>query len=81
MVLAFACILLVMAIGSTSAQANTAMDLFKNSGIRVGGWLNGGATFNPGQTTGFNGPVTFGDQANRAQLNQFNIFVQRAVVA
>lgn len=81
MVLAFACILLVTAIGSTSAQANTAMDLFKNSGIRVGGWLNGGATFNPGQTTGFNGPVTFGDQANRAQLNQFNIFVQRAVVA
>jgi hypothetical protein len=81
MVLAFAGILLAMAIGSTSAQANTAMDLFKNSGIRVGGWLNGGATFNPGQTTGFNGPVTFGDQANRAQLNQFNIFVQRAVVA
>lgn len=81
MVLAFMGSLLAATLDSTNAQANTAMDLFKNSGIRVGGWINGGATFNPGQATGFNGPVTFGDQANRAQLNQFNIFIQRAVVA
>ena len=60
---------------------DSAIDFLKESGIRVGGWINGGATFNPGQTSGFNGPVTFADQANRAQLNQFNIFIQRAVVA
>ena len=58
MVFAFVGSLLATTLGSTNAQANTAMDLFKNSGIRVGGWINGGATFNPGQTTGFNGPVT-----------------------
>ena len=48
MVLAFAGILLAMAIGSASAQANTAMDLFKNSGIRVGGLRNGWSTVKPG---------------------------------
>jgi hypothetical protein len=63
------------------AQANTAIDFLKENSIRIGGWVNGGATFNPGQTKGFNGTVTFADQANRAQLNQFNIFIQRAVVA
>ena len=58
---------------------NSFMNLLKNSGVKFGGWVNGGATFNPSQTDGFNGPVTFADQANRAQLNQLNIFMERAV--
>lgn len=41
------------------------MQFVRDSGINFGGWVNGGATFNPSQTDGFNGPVTFGDQANR----------------
>lgn len=64
-----------------SAYANTALEWFKDNGIRLGGWINGGATFNPSQLTGFNGPVTFADRSNRFQLNQFNIYVQRSVVA
>ncbi|KIO50431.1 porin [Nitrosospira sp. NpAV] len=63
------------------ASSNSVVDFFKKSGIRVGGWINGGATFNPSHIDGFNGPVTFGDQANRFQLNQFNVFLERAVVA
>ena len=62
-------------------HANAAMEWFEDRGIRLGGWINGGATFNPSQFTGFNGPVTFADRSNRAQLNQFNLFFQRAVVA
>src|SRR5688500_35509 len=80
-VFASALSLFATVLSSSNAHANTAMDWFKDSGIRVGGWINGGATFNPGQTSGFNGPVTFADRSNRFQLNQFNIFIQRPVVA
>jgi hypothetical protein len=66
---------------AANADDNSVMKVLRDSGIRVGGWINGGATFNPSQSGGFNGPVTFADRSNRAQLNQFNIFVQRAVVA
>nr|WP_244071477.1 porin [Nitrosomonas sp. PY1] len=62
----------------TSASSNF-MKFLRDSGISIGGWVNGGATFNPSQTDGFMGPVTFADQANRVQLNQFNIFIERAV--
>jgi hypothetical protein len=52
----------------------------KNNGIVVGGWLNGGVTYNSSNPTDrFNGPVTFGDRASEFQLNQLNLFVQRAV--
>ncbi|MBA0916850.1 MAG: porin [Nitrosomonadaceae bacterium] len=55
--------------------------VFKDNRIEIGGWMNGGATFNPSHSTyGYNGPVTFGDRANQAQLNQFNIFLKRDVV-
>ena len=71
-----------MSTGSSNPVTNTGknfMQFVRDSGINFGGWVNGGATFNPSQTDGFNGPVTFGDQANRAQMNQFNIFIERAV--
>ncbi len=80
--------LLSLSMGTTSLQANASLNnlimpkLFKDKGIEVGGWVNGGATFNPSHSTnGYNGPVTFGDRANQAQMNQFNIFLQRAVVS
>ncbi len=80
--------LLSFSMGATSLQANASLNnlimpkLFKDKGIEVGGWVNGGATFNPSHSTnGYNGPVTFGDRANQAQMNQFNIFLQRAVVS
>lgn len=79
--LIFASSLAVPAVYPATAFANMGLEFLKEKGIRIGGWANGGATFNPGQTSGFNGTVTFADQANQPQLNQFNIFVQRPVVA
>ena len=49
--------------------------------LEFGGWIHGGATYNPSQSGGFNGPVIFADQANRFQLNQLNFFVRRSVVS
>lgn len=62
-----------------TSKARSFSQFLEDRGILVGGWVNGGATFNPSQTDGFNGPVTFADQANRAQLNQFNLFIDRSV--
>jgi hypothetical protein len=66
---------------SSNVHAFKIVDLFKDSGVRVGGWINGGATYNPSNPgNGYNGSVTFADRANRFQLNQFNIYIQRTVV-
>ncbi len=57
------------------------IERLKDSGIRGGGWVNAGATYNPSNPdNGYNGTVTFADRANRFQLNQFNVYVQRTVV-
>lgn len=66
---------------SGNLQANNLINFLRNSRIEFGGWINGGATFNPSQTDGYNGPVIFADQANQFQLNQFNLFMQRSVVS
>ena len=64
----------------SDVHANSLKNLFKGSGMEVGGWINGGATYNANNPSdGFNGAVTFADRANRFQLNQFNLFIQRAV--
>ncbi|MEP7370616.1 MAG: porin [Nitrosospira sp.] len=66
----------------SDSHANSLTNLFKESGLEVGGWINGGATYNANNPSdGFNGTVTFADRANRFQLNQFNIFLQRPVVS
>lgn len=84
LILALSSLLLVI-LGSGSVNAsglgNRIGNLFEESGFKVGGWINAGATFNPGNPgNGYNGPVTFADRANRFQLNQFNVFLQRTVV-
>lgn len=66
---------------ATLHAAGTLKKFVQNNRIKFGGWVHGGATFNPSQTNGFNGPVAFADQANRFQLNQFNLFLQRSVVS
>ena len=54
----------------------------KNLGLKIGGWANAGITYNAASPdNNFNGPVTFGDRSGEFQLNQLNIFVQRAVAA
>ncbi len=78
--------LVLIAMNSSGVQAGTVMSTdnsftkaLKERGLNIGGWIHGGATFNPRQNDGFNGPVTFADQANMAQLNQLNFFMERAV--
>ena len=84
--------LLTMTIGTTPAiaapgavAALTGFDvnetaLLKDNGITVGGWANAGITYNPNNpSNGINGPVTFGDLSGTPQLNQLNMFIQRAV--
>ncbi|MGZ8163242.1 MAG: porin [Methylobacter sp.] len=54
--------------------------LMKNWGFKVGGWANAGITYNSvSPENNFNGPVTFADRSGEFQLNQLNLFVQRAV--
>lgn len=73
-------ILLLAILSFSDAQANNLVRLFKDSGMEFGGWINGGATYNANNpANGYNGTVTFADRANQFQLNQFNLFLQRAV--
>jgi hypothetical protein len=52
----------------------------KDNGITIGLWSNAGITYNAASPdNNFNGPVTFGDRSGEFQLNQLNLFVQRAV--
>lgn len=70
----------VMMMTADRAAANVMPELFKRSGLEIGGWINGGATYNANNPAdGFNGAVTFADRANRFQLNQLNFFIERSV--
>lgn len=73
-------ILFSVLLNLSNAHANRMTNLFKESGLELGGWVNGGATYNVNNPSdGFNGAVTFADRANRFQLNQLNLFLQRNV--
>lgn len=73
-------ILLLVLLNLSNACATSLPNPFKQSGLELGGWINGGATYNANNPSdGFNGAVTFADRANRFQLNQLNIFLQRNV--
>jgi hypothetical protein len=72
--------LVLIIVGSDTVHANSLTSLWKDSRMEVGGWVNGGITYNANNPTdGYNGTVTFADRANEFQLNQFNLFLQRAV--
>jgi hypothetical protein len=54
--------------------------IMKNAGVKIGGWLNAGVTYNATDPAdNFNGPITFADRSSELQLNQVNLFIQRAV--
>ncbi|MDD5461461.1 MAG: porin [Methylococcales bacterium] len=54
--------------------------LLKDNGVTIGLWGNAGITYNAASPdNNFNGPVTFGDRSGEFQLNQLNLFIQRAV--
>ncbi|MEQ1777401.1 MAG: outer membrane beta-barrel protein, partial [Nitrosomonas sp.] len=72
--------LLLALLNLGNVHANSLTNLFKENGLELGGWINGGATYNANNPSdGFNGAVTFADRANRFQLNQLNLFLQRNV--
>lgn len=83
--------LLSMTMGSLTAHAAGAVaglsgfDVnetapLKDNGIVIGGWANAGVTYNATDPeSNFNGPVTFGDRSAEFQLNQLNLYVQKAV--
>lgn len=81
LLIAIASIALFFDTHSATLHASDLKNFLKDSKIEFGGWINGGANFNPSQARGFNGPVIMADQANQFQLNQFNLFVRRAVVS
>jgi hypothetical protein len=48
--------------------------------MRAGGWLSAGISYNGNQPRNHsNAPVTFNDRASELQLNQLNLFLERAV--
>lgn len=52
----------------------------KDNSITVGGWLSLGITYNAHSPRDhFNGPVTFNDRSSEFQVNQLNVFIERAV--
>jgi hypothetical protein len=66
---------------SSEENTNRWTALLRESGVKVGGWINGGVTYNANNPSNrYNGSVTFADRANEPQLNQFNIYLQRTVV-
>ncbi|MEO6421890.1 MAG: porin [Candidatus Nitrotoga sp.] len=76
--------LFIVALGALlilpAAAADEPTSFLKNSGIEIGGWINGGITYNANNPASrFNGPVTFADRSKEFQLNQFNVYMQRAV--
>ncbi len=72
--------LLLALLNLGNVHANSLTNLFKDNGLELSGWINGGATYNANNPSdGFNGAVTFADRANRFQLNQLNLFLQRNV--
>ena len=63
-----------------AAAADESTSLLKENGIEVGGWINAGITYNTNNPANrFNGPVTFADRSNEFQVNQLNLFMERAV--
>ena len=63
------CIIFLCILNLGYGHANNLTNLLKESGLEVGGWINGGATYNANNPSdGFNGTVTFADRANRFQL-------------
>ena len=79
--------LLSMSMGAIDAHAADGLfkeleGTFDHYGVKVGAWANAGVTYNATDPeSNFNGPVTFGDRASEFQLNQLNMYIQRAVAA
>lgn len=55
-----------------------ALGFMKESRLTLGGWLDGGVTYNPSNPSDrFNGTVTFNDRNSEPQLNQIYVYLER----
>jgi len=72
--------LLSMTMGVTDAfAADGLIEEIKRFGFTAGAWANAGVTYNATDPeSNFNGPVTFNDRSGEFQLNQLNLFIERA---
>lgn len=81
LLLTIVCYFSVFFMDTENLYANGLRKFLADKKLELGGWIHGGTTLNPSQSGGYNGPVIFADQANRFQLNQFNLFMRRPVVS
>jgi hypothetical protein len=71
--------------GENLIEAMTGKDfnqigLLKEQGINGGGWISMGGTYSTDNPNNHNNlPITFNDRSGEFQLNQLNLFLQRAV--
>lgn len=74
----FSAVMLGNAYASEGA-AEGLIEEIKNYGFTAGAWANAGITYNATDPeSNFNGPVTFNDRSGEFQLNQLNLFIERA---
>jgi len=63
----------------TNIDINDA-SILKNNGIEIGGWASAGITYaSHNGDHHSNGPISFNDRNNDFQLNQTNLFIERAI--
>jgi hypothetical protein len=49
----------------------------ENNGFDIRGWLSQGFTFNPSNSSSFNGPISFNDRADEYQMNQAYLIIEK----
>ncbi|MGR8932020.1 MAG: porin [Gammaproteobacteria bacterium] len=52
----------------------------QSNSIQIGGWMSGGITYaSHNNVANSNEPITFNDRINEFQLNQLNLFIEKAI--
>ncbi|MDT4290963.1 porin [Methylomonas sp. MO1] len=66
-------------LGAAGIDPNEAK-FMKDHNLKIGGWLNASIGANMhSNSDGFNGPVTFNDRTGEPQMNQLNLYLQKAI--
>lgn len=66
-------------LGAIGADPNEAQ-FMKDHNLKIGGWVNTSISANMSSNgDGYNGPVTFNDRTGELQMNQLNVYLQKAI--
>ena len=66
-------------LGAMGADPNEAK-FMKDHNLKIGGWVNTSISANMNSNgDGFNGPITFNDRSGELQMNQLNVYLQKAI--